>query len=98
MNVAQRSRKWPRHRKQSGPGVPGNPPSLDSKVNLPAIFPSLRMPWLDSAPLGCWPEVGISILGWGFMYLHGRGGAKHCTRHMGPHLHLVSAQLCTVSP
>lgn len=31
------------------------------------------------------------------MYLHGGGGAKQCTHHMGPYLHLVSAQLCSVS-
>lgn len=51
------------HRKQNGAGMPGNPPPLDSKVNLPAHSPNPRMFWLDSAPLGCWPEVGISVLG-----------------------------------
>ena len=61
--MAQRNQKWPRGRKQNGAGVPGDPPFLDSTVNLPAGFPSLTMLWLDSAPLGCWLDVGISVLG-----------------------------------
>lgn len=77
-----------------GPGNP--PPWIPSWIFLLA-FCRLRLPWFNSTSLGCWPEAGIPVFGWGFMYLHGGGGAKQCTHHMGPYLHLVSAQLCSVS-
>lgn len=52
VNEAWRSWKWLRYRKWGA----RNRPPVNSKVNLPAGFTSLRMPWLDSAPLGRWPS------------------------------------------
>lgn len=39
------------------------PPPPDSKEPLPAAFRSPQVPWLVSAPLSGWLEVGLPALG-----------------------------------
>lgn len=53
---------------------------------------------IRGCPLNGWPEAAPSVLGRGFLSLHGRGGVKQGIHRTGPHLQSVWAQLCTVSP